>query len=117
MTLSDAATEPQADSELKPQASPEKADLWRAFELARSLAGTRPSGVRASTSMPVWQRVPLAHRPASRSVSVMPGPWPSRMNHSVPNPYRNASSGMARKKDASLIWLACARMARRLSSR
>ncbi|SDM63684.1 hypothetical protein SAMN04489726_2641 [Allokutzneria albata] len=24
------------------------------------------------------------YRPAIRSVSVMPGPWPSRMNHSVP---------------------------------
>ena len=44
--------------------------------------------------------------PASRSVSVMPGPWPSRMNHSVPNACSKASCGRARKKDCSLIWLA-----------
>ena len=47
----------------------------------------------------------------------MPGPWPSRMNHSVPNATANCSSGMARKNDCSLIWLACARIARRLASR
>ena len=44
----------------------------------------------------------------------MPGPWPSRMNHSVPNVARNASSGRATKNECSLIWLACARMAWRL---
>src|SRR5713101_5321547 len=65
---------------------------------------------------PRSQTRPLDQTPASRSVSVMPGPWPSRMNHSVPNACRNASSGMDRKYDCSLIWLACARMARRLWS-
>ena len=54
------------------------------------------------------------HKLASRSVSVMPGPCPVRMNHSVPNAVRKNSSGMPRKNDCSLIWLAWARMARRL---
>jgi CheY-like chemotaxis protein len=54
------------------------------------------------------------HKLASRSVSVMPGPCPVRMNHSVPNAMRKNSSGMPRKNDCSLIWLAWARMARRL---
>lgn len=44
-----------------------------------------------------------AHSPAIRSVSVMPGPCPSRMYHSVPNEYANASSGIVSQKDCSPI--------------
>ena len=36
--------------------------------------------------------------------------------HSVPKANRNASSGMARNMDCSPIWLACARIAARLTS-
>jgi hypothetical protein len=45
------------------------------------------------------------YSPAIRSVSVIPGPCPTRMNHSVPKANANASSGIASMNMSSLIWL------------